>query len=455
MRIFKRILPLIALLTLLLGVGGLVLFGGSSEVMADEPVQEEVEPLKNLLTSGQCGLYVRPINEDVPIALQNPDTPLIPASITKAVTAASVLSLRDSLACFITPVWMCGELVKRPSGKMVLDGDIVICTVGDPTLGDDRFAKSVTLPDSVAAALKRLNIDSIAGCVRVDKVAFADESVPDGWSSSDLTAYYGAPLLASTYSHNLKGGNRGRVNMRPDTTLTGVVSRKLTKSGIALGKSKKEDVNSPQTALYLHRSPNFKEIMRSMMVRSDNLYAEGMLRTLAEGDTRANALAEEWDFLTDEDLNLMLQGVKLTDGSGLSRQNRVTPHMMANLLSWMAKSAVGQTYVSLFPVVGKEGTVRGMFKGTPLEGKLVLKSGTLTGVKCYAGYKLDDKTGRPTHAVVAMVNNCKDNNHAKADIQRAILKIFAPASTTQTPKKEDAENPLTTTSDDEIIEEMF
>lgn len=456
MRIFKRLLPILALLACALGICALVIFGGSPEVSADEQVQGKVEPLKNLLCSGQCGLYVRPISEDVPIALQNPETPLVPASITKAITSAAVMSLRDSLACFITPVWMCGEIVQRPSGKMALNGDIVICPVGDPTLGDDRFKRSMVLPDSVVAALRRLNIDSVAGRVRVDGVAFTDESVPEGWSSSDLSAYYGAPLLASTYAHNMKGGRHGRVNMRPDTMLVGVVSRALKKGGIAMGNRKTATTDGPQTALYLHKSPNYKEIMRSMMVRSDNLYAEGMLRTLAEGDTRADALAEEMDFLTDPDLGLMLQGVKLNDGSGLSRKNRVTPHFMANLLAWMANSTVGPAYVSLFPVAGKEGTVRSMFKGTPLEGKLVLKSGTMTGVKCYAGYKLDDKTGRPTHVVVAMVNGSKDNSVARADIERALLKVFAPASTLKTlPKKSDVEKLQDESLDDEVIQEMF
>lgn len=455
MRIINRILLTFALLVCAVGICMLVLFGGSPEVCADEPSTERVEPLKNLLSTGECGLYVRPITEDVPIALQNPEKPLIPASITKAVTAAAVMSLRDTLSCFITPVWMCGELIESPSGKMVLDGDIVICPVGDPTLGDNRFKRSMVLPDSVVAAIKRLDIDSIAGRVRVDGMAFTDESVPEGWSTSDLSAYYGAPLLASTYSHNMTGGKRSRVNMRPDTTLTSVVKRALKKGGIALG-NRKTTTDGPQTALYLHKSPTFKEIMRSMMVRSDNLYAEGMLRTLAEGDTRADALAEEMDFLTDPDLGLLLQGVELNDGSGLSRKNRITPHAMANLLAWMAHSTVGPAYVSLFPVVGREGTVKGLLKGTPLEGNMVLKSGTMTGVKCYAGYKLDEKTGRPTHVVVAMVNDCKDNSRARLDIERALLKVFSPVTTFRMPVKADTKKtPTDSLEEVEIIEELF
>ena len=448
--ICKRILPVMVLTTCIV----LTALSLAPEVSADESMQ-------NLLSSGKCGLYVRPIEEDVPIAMQNPELPLTPASITKAVTAASVMSLRDSLACFITPVWMCGDLKTSPSGKMTLDGDIVICPVGDPTLGDDRFKRSTLLPDSVAAALKRLGIDSVAGQVRVDGVAFVDESVPEGWGQGDLTAYYGAPLLGSTFAHNMKGGQRGRVNMRPDTTLVAAVRRVLRKSGISLGNKKGMPSDGPQTALYLHRSPTYKEIMRSMMVRSDNLYAEGMLRTLAEGDTRANALSEEMDFLSDPDLDLAVGNIRLKDGSGLSRANRITPHVMANLLAWMAKSSVGTAYIGLFPVVGKEGTVRGLLKGTPLEGKMVLKSGTMTGIKCYAGYKLDDKTGRPTHVVVAMVNEAKDSRRARADIEKALLKIFVPTQIDTLPDKDatpDAvpgNTPVVSVTEEEVIEELF
>ena len=77
---------------------------------------------------------------------------------------------------------------------------------------------------------------------------------------------------------------------------------------------------------------------------------------------------------------------------------------MADVLTYMAKNSHADTFVSLFPKVGREGTVKNFLKNTALDGKLVLKSGSMNGVHCYAGYKIGTN-GKPTHAVVVIVNN--------------------------------------------------
>ncbi len=100
---------------------------------------------------------------------------------------------------------------------------------------------------------------------------------------------------------------------------------------------------------------------------------------------------------------LCLDGCRWQDGCGLSPVQKLTPHCLGNVLSFMAKSGKSADYVGLFPRVGVEGTVRPLLAKTPLSGKLALKSGTMNSVVCYAGYKLDGNE-KPTHVVVIMVN---------------------------------------------------
>lgn len=97
---------------------------------------------------------------------------------------------------------------------------------------------------------------------------------------------------------------------------------------------------------------------------------------------------------------------------------------MADLLETMATGPMSDTYVSLFPKAGVEGTVKKLLRETPLEGSLALKSGSMKGVQCFAGYKLDPD-GTPTHAVVIMVNDfkCKRATVIKA-ISDFLLKQF-------------------------------
>jgi D-alanyl-D-alanine carboxypeptidase/D-alanyl-D-alanine-endopeptidase len=90
----------------------------------------------------------------------------------------------------------------------------------------------------------------------------------------------------------------------------------------------------------------------------------------------------------------------------------------------MAFTHKAALYANLFPRVGIEGTVKALLSDTPLAGKLALKSGSMKGVLCYAGYKLDE-TGTPTHAVVVMVNGftCKMTTVRKA-IAEFLLERF-------------------------------
>lgn len=155
------------------------------------------------------------------------------------------------------------------------------------------------------------------------------------------------------------------------------------------------------------------------MSRSDNLFAEGMLRLLTPGQPRSAAIARERRLLSSRGLDFDITDIH--DGSGLSRNNRVTARVMADLLEKMAHRRGGAvSYVSLFPIVGKEGTVKSLLKGTPLQGRLALKSGSMNGVHCYAGYKLDND-GNPTHAVVILVNDffCK-----RAEVRDAIARFL-------------------------------
>ncbi|MDE6134983.1 MAG: D-alanyl-D-alanine carboxypeptidase, partial [Muribaculaceae bacterium] len=76
---------------------------------------------------------------------------------------------------------------------------------------------------------------------------------------------------------------------------------------------------------------------------------------------------------------------------------------IGDILQWMAKSKPAKAYASYFPRAGKDGTLRGFLAKSPLTGKIALKTGSVSSVQCYAGYKLDDD-GNPTHIIVIMVN---------------------------------------------------
>lgn len=117
-----------------------------------------------------------------------------------------------------------------------------------------------------------------------------------------------------------------------------------------------------------------------------------------------------------------MEGVKIADGSGLSRSNRVTARFMADVLAHMADNPY---YASFFPLAGQEGTLRRFLAGSKLDGAIALKTGSMSGIQCYAGYKLDDDYA-PTHIVVVMLNEMTNRGAARAQVEKLLMQTFFP-----------------------------
>ncbi len=82
-----------------------------------------------------------------------------------------------------------------------------------------------------------------------------------------------------------------------------------------------------------------------------------------------------------------LRGICMVDGCGLARMNSITTHQLVQMLCEYAKdSAVFPSFYKSLPVAGETGTIRKLADGTEADGNLHAKSGTMAGVKSYAGY---------------------------------------------------------------------
>jgi serine-type D-Ala-D-Ala carboxypeptidase/endopeptidase (penicillin-binding protein 4) len=90
-------------------------------------------------------------------------------------------------------------------------------------------------------------------------------------------------------------------------------------------------------------------------------------------------------------IGVPMAGVGLTDGSGLTRRNRITGRAMAKLLHRARKELWFTTFYASFPVAGKPermvgGTLRNRMNGTRAANNARGKTGTLTGVTALSGY---------------------------------------------------------------------
>ena len=134
-------------------------------------------------------------------------------------------------------------------------------------------------------------------------------------------------------------------------------------------------------------SPPLAKLLEETNQESNNLYAEVLLRTLGavkSGDTTELGIKKIKDTLTA--LGVNPESYVLADGSGLSRQNMISPEAIAKTLKLMAQTPEASIYRASLPIAGMNGTLGRRFLNTSAVGNLQAKTGTLTGVSALSGY---------------------------------------------------------------------
>ncbi|GAB3938948.1 D-alanyl-D-alanine carboxypeptidase/D-alanyl-D-alanine endopeptidase [Larkinella terrae] len=144
-----------------------------------------------------------------------------------------------------------------------------------------------------------------------------------------------------------------------------------------------------RTQLHLHTSVPLAELARLTNHQSINLYAESMLivtgNALAKAPvTTEKAVQQLTRFWQSKGIDL--SGFRPKDGSGLSTVGALTAANLTGILSAMTKEKSFLPFYDSIPVVGESGTVKNLARGTSAVGNIRAKSGTIEGVRAYAGY---------------------------------------------------------------------
>ncbi len=343
----------------------------------------------------------------------NADEPLIPASVMKSVTIATLIGQTGIDYRYHTRLYAAGTIHKG-----VLDGNLIIEGGGDPSLNSNVEPITADFVGECLDAVRKAGIERITGRIIADEDVFPGPAVPPSWMKADLSQSYGTGCHGLNFQNN-SSGSRSVAN--PASVLQTRLKNELSRAGIEVeGASVR---SGEEHLLFDHESAPVDEIMRSCMMRSDNLFAEALLRTYGlernnDGSTTTSAKLEREHWTRQ---GLPMAGVNIVDGSGLSRDNRLTARFLAEVLRSMSDNV---DYVSFFPLAGQEGTLKRFLADTPLEGYIAMKTGSMKGIQCYAGYKLDDNYA-PTHVVVIMMNNIQTRSGVKEAASRMLLDIFA------------------------------
>jgi serine-type D-Ala-D-Ala carboxypeptidase/endopeptidase (penicillin-binding protein 4) len=158
-----------------------------------------------------------------------------------------------------------------------------------------------------------------------------------------------------------------------------------------------------------------REWIFPILNRSQNWYAEMVLKQLGRqfgrGGSWTEGLSVERRFLIDS-VRVDSTEFSLSDGSGLSSGNLVSPAAFTRILRFIRAHPRAATFLAGLPQSGQVGSLRSRFVRTPLEGRVRAKDGSIAGVNSLSGFieRADGKVW--TFSVQA-------NHHAQAG--RAVI----------------------------------
>lgn len=376
----------------------------------------------------------------------NAHSPLIPASVTKLVTAAAVLRHIPLGTRFETRL-----LSAAPVEGAVLAGDLIMEGRGDPSL----VSETLWL---LANELASTGIRVIAGDILVDDSYFDDNYLDASRDTRRSDHAYDAPVGALSFNWNAvaltvspgpAAGDPAQVKVEPDSpyvrvrntasTVAGngidklVVSRIPGTEGDTLAVSGEIGVSaSPfegyrnitdparwsgeNLKLYLgYRGIEVKgevrkgrpaaesrllaqmegrqvqQLVTDMNKVSSNFIAEMLTKQLAARrtpDTPAT-LAAGTSVLEDylAGLGIDRREFVLKNPSGLTRMNRLSAAALVAMLDDMASDfRIASEFIASLPIAGIDGTLEERMVDSPAHGWLRAKTGYIDGVVSLAGY---------------------------------------------------------------------
>ena len=315
---------------------------------------------------------------------QNPGRSLAPASNEKLpLTYAALMQLGPTYRIETDVLGQGQQDGTQWTGTLVLKGN------GDPTLSRADLR-------ALAAQVKALGIRSVTGGVSGDESAYDTRRIVAGWKPSFFIDE-SPPLSALVVDR----ARVGRVVTRSPALAAATAFRAaLRQAGIAVaGPVRTGTADAWSEPLADVSSPTLWTMLRFMDRESDNFTAEMLLKQLGLTElgrgTSAAGAAVVTQALTDA--GVPMTGVRIVDGSGLSRLDRLTANALGSLLkiAW-ADPAVGPALLASLPVAGVNGTLQHRLQKPPAKGNVLAKTGTTDTASSLSGYV----SGRYAFAVV-------------------------------------------------------
>ena len=428
--------------------------------LAQSPLPSEVEAAlqRARVPPEAVSVVVQEVGSGRSLLSVNPRTPMNPASVVKLLTTAAALDQLGPAWTWSTPVWLQGRVVDG-----VLDGSLIIKGSGDPKLvlerawlmlrrvqqlgvreirGDIVLDSSAFVVPEVAPgefdgeAIRAYNVRSGALLFNYKAAIYTfvpdaargvalivsepplagqqvERSVPlsagpcDDWAGA-LKASFSATRVRFGGSYPATCGEQTWVlaDPVPATYNQRFIEGLWREMGGKLGGTVREGTAPADVKpSFESRSPPLIEVVREINKFSNNVMAQQLFLSLALArpgayvatpeaarDAMKRWLADRFGELPPE--------LVIDNGSGLSRETRLTAAWLARVLQLAWDSPWMPELMSSLPITGVDGTLR---RSRGALGRAHLKTGSLREVAARAGYVLAANGRR--YVLVVMVNH--------------------------------------------------
>lgn len=383
----------------------LAVAGSTAPAPTPKGVRAQVGAIAQARALGRSGAIVLDPADGTVLLDADGNRPLIPGSVVKLATAAAVLATLGPEARLATTV------VADDSSQITLvgGGDATLTMGGGPT----GTASLAELAKQVADQVQQGPVD-----LRFDDSLFTGPRLGPGWGRDYPAVGVAAPVTALMVDQGrVRPGSLSRVQ---DPALDAAQRfRKLLKAnGVKVGSLKRAVAPADGTEIARVESPPMATLVERMLTDSDNDLAESLAHLAggAAGFKASFAGGAKAATKVLSDLGVPVDGMRLSDGSGVSAENQISAVTLAQLLALVGTGAKPELapIASGLAVAGFSGTLSDRFTGqqAPAAGYVRAKTGTLTGVTSLAGL-VPDTEGRLL-AFALLANDIDSIDRARA-----------------------------------------
>ncbi|HQY21514.1 MAG TPA: D-alanyl-D-alanine carboxypeptidase [Ignavibacteria bacterium] len=323
--------------------------------------------------SGNVSVQVASADKYDLIYEYNPQLKMIPASITKMITAAAALEYLGTDHNFRTVLYSDDSNISDG----IVNGNIYLKGFGDPDLNTNDL-------NYLAKLFAAKNITEVTG-----NLVF-DESYLDN-------QYYG---LSNFYQGDTKSNywpyvnalclNKNHGTTDPSSTAGNILADALIYENVKLGGIVISGVTPTGAKEIADVSHSMYNVLSQMNKASDNHSAITVFKVIGAAYDSPPGSLDKGESAVIEFLTSMgntRSNFEILEGSGLTRYNTVNSDLYIRLLKYMYDDLKGFDYFyNSLAVSGVDGTLRNRMIGTEAEGNIHAKTGTLNSVSALSGY---------------------------------------------------------------------